>query len=260
MSRICKEKGCRNPFRVIELPGLDVPALFGIIHPRILVPENFELPNRQLAYIIRHEATHHFKHDILLKNIIKLISLAYWWDIFSWLLIRQTDVILEMRIDNSLTTTNAAITQEYMQCLIEMSDRASKKRILPNSLTIGILPSGYKDLKRRFRILMNNQNKPQTMWSVLLLTTALSIYLFSYTIILEAYTSPNEVIPEHWSEIDEINPSDYVFISGENSYFIDNGDGTYEFYMNGSRAETITSLDYYPDDIPIYTPDNKPQN
>lgn len=259
LTQICVEKGCSNVFRVIELPGLDVPALFGIIHPRILVPENFELPERQLAYILHHEATHHFKHDILLKNIIKIITLAYWWDIFSWLLNRQTDVILEMRIDDSLTMTNATITQEYMQCLIEMSDRASKKRVLPNSLTICILPSGYKDLKCRFRLMMNNQNKPQIKWSILLLTIALGIYLFSYAIILEAYIPPEEIAATHWTDIDDINPSDYVFISNENSYFIDNEDGSYEFYMNGSRIETVTSLDYYPDDIPIYTKDIAPQ-
>lgn len=259
LAQICEEKGCPNVFRVIELPGLDVPALFGIIHPRILVPENFELPERQLLYILRHETAHHFKHDILLKNIIKIITFAYWWDIFSWLLNRQTDVIMEMRIDDSLTMTNATVTQEYMQCLIEMSDRASQKRILPNSLTIGILPSGYKDLKRRFRLMMNNRNKPQTKWSILLLVIALSIYLFSYTIILEAYTPPEEIAPTHWTDIDDINPSDYIFISDKNSYFIDNEDGSYEFYIDDSRIETVTSLDYYPKDIPIYTKDTAPQ-
>lgn len=258
LSQICTEKGFTNNFRVIELPGLDVPALFGIIHPRILVPEHFEMPQKQLTYILCHEATHHFKHDLLLKNIIKIITLIYWWDIFSYLLNRQTDIILEMRIDDSLTMTDPTVTREYMQCLIEMSDRASQKRLLPNSLTIGILPSGYKDLKRRFRLMISNQNKPYKTWGVLLFIIASSIYLFSYAIILEGYTPPEEIVPQYWEETDNINPSDYVFISSENSYFIDNEDGSYEFYINGSRIETVTSLDYYPKDIPIYTQGTAP--
>lgn len=264
LDKICESKGRANHFRVIELPGLDVPALFGIIHPRILIPENLDLPQQQLTYILQHEATHHFKHDILLKNIIKLISLAYWWDIFSWLLNRQSDIILEMRIDHSLTGSNATITQEYMQCLLEMSERTSKKRMLPDSFAIGFLPSGYKALKRRFQLMVNNQKKSQTGWNILLIIMAVTIYLFSYTIVLEGYVAPEEYIPQDSFSQDSFFPEDYeiddlVFPTAENSYFIDNLDGTYSLYMNGKLWETVDSLDYYYDDIPVYTQDTAPQ-
>ena len=258
LSTICENKKRKNCFRVIELPGLDVPALFGIIHPRILIPENFVLPEQQLRYILQHEATHHFNHDILLKNLIKVITLAYWWDIFSFLLNRQTDIILEMRIDSSLTGTDASVTQEYMQCLIDMSERVSKKKLLPNSLTIGLLPSGYKDLKHRFQLMTGNQEPPRLRWSVLLISIALCTYLLSYAIICEGYIPPQETVPQILSADED--PMDlYYFPSSNNSYFLDNLDGTYDYYMNGIHIETVESLEYYPEGLPVYTRDNAPE-
>lgn len=266
LNTICVSKKRPNHFRVIELPGLDVPALFGILHPRILIPENFTLPRKQMMYILQHEATHHFNHDLILKNIIKIITLAYWWDLFSPLLNRQTDVTLEMRTDDSLTLSDNLITQEYMQCLIDISERASEKRLLAGSLTAGILPSGYKDLKRRFHLMADNQTKTRTPWSILLFGIALSIYLLSYTVILEGYTPANECIdqmlltdspPQDTDQLPDMG--NLFFPSTDNSYFIDNLDGTYDFYMSGRRWETVDSLKYYPEGIPIYTPDTAPE-
>lgn len=259
LTRICQNKNKKNCFRIIELPGLDVPALFGILHPRILIPSNFKVTEKQLTYILRHEATHHFNHDILLKNIIKIITLAYWWDIFSWLLRRQTDVILEMRIDDSLTMADASITQEYMQCLINISERASGKKLLPGNLTIGILPSGYKDLKRRFQLMMNNQNKTKNRWTIHLLGIGLILYFSSYAIVLEAYLPPSEFVPQDLATFEEYAPSDLFFPSSDNSYFIANEDGTYDYYINGNCLETVDSLDYYSDNIPVYTKNAVPQ-
>lgn len=258
LDRICESKNKKNVFRVIQLPGLDVPALFGILHPRILIPEDFNVTEKQLTYILQHEATHHFNHDILLKNIIRMITLAYWWDIFSLLLNRQTDVILEMRIDDSLTMEDVSITREYMQCLIDISERAAKKKLLPSSLTMGILPSGYKDLKRRFRLMVSNQNRPKAKWTILLVGIVICIYLFSYAIILEAYLPPSEFVPQDLSTFEEYAPDDLIFPSSENSYFIDNKDGTYDYYINGNYFETVNTLEYHPDDIPVYTKGNAP--
>lgn len=250
IAQICTEKGRANRFRIIELPGLNTPALFGIIHPRILIPEGFQIAEQDLTYILQHEAAHHFNHDILLKNIIKVITLFYWWDIFSWILNRQAEVILEMRIDNRITTDKTT-TEEYMHCLIHISELAVQKSILPRSITLGVLPKGYQDLKRRFMLMINNQKKNNPMWTIILLLISVSIYLFSYMVVFEAYKAPEEIVPNVYG--------DFMFPSSDNSYFIANEDGTYDYYMNGARLETVDSLQYYPDDIPVYTRDNAPQ-
>ena len=67
------------------------------------------------------------------------------------------------------------------------------------------------------------------------------IYIISYFVIFEAYYKPNSVLTET------------ISITDTTSYFIDNEDVTYDLYYSGIFFETVSSLDYYRDDIPIYT-------
>ncbi len=260
LEQICQTQGKRNCFRVIELPGLAVPVLFGIIHPRILIPEKFEATERQLKYILQHEATHHFHHDLLFKAIIKIITLAYWWDIFAWFLNDQADVIFEMRIDDTVTAADADITHEYMECLIEIAEKTARKRILPSSLTIGIFPSGRKDLKRRFQLMCANQKRLQTRWSIWVMLTLAVIYISSYFFILEDYVPTWQTITANPDLLEGENFEDLLFPTAENSYFIDNLDGTYDFYLNNEFWETVDTLEYHQEDIPVYTRDTTLQS
>lgn len=258
LEKICQTKGKRNPFRVIELPGLAVPVLFGIIHPRILIPENFEANELQLHYILQHETTHHFHHDLAFKAVIKIITLAYWWDIFAWILNKQADLILEMRIDSSLTASNADITYEYMKCLIDVAEQTAHQKSIPSSLTIGILPSNSNDLNRRFQLMSVNQKKLQPIWSIVLLLITTSIYLSSYFFTFENYTPARQTILTNSDTLEDFTYEELLFPTAENSYFIDNQDGTYDFYLNNEFWETVDTLEYHPKDIPVYSIDNVP--
>lgn len=254
---ICLSRKRKNRFRVIALPDLDTPALFGILHPRILLPEEYELTDKQLFYILRHETAHHFNHDILLKGIVKIITLAYWWDPFSWLLNRQADVILEMHVDDTLTTRNTDTTIEYMQCLVDISERTSGRHSADNLMVGFLLPSGLEDLKRRFGLITNNQEKHSLLWTFFLLAVSFGIYIASYTVILEGYIPPQEIVnldlllPDELPQVENI-----IFPTADNSYFIDNQDGTYTLYLDGKTWDTVDSLKHYPEGIPVYTLDN----
>lgn len=259
LDEICVTKNRANTFRVIELPGLDIPVLFGLIHPRILIPEHFAISEQNMSFILQHEATHHFKHDLWLKNIIRIITLAYWWDPFSWLLNHQADVILEMRIDDALTNKSTSIAHDYMQCLIDVSELAVGKTIVPNHLTMGLFHSKNKDLKHRFQLMMSQSPKSSNGWSILLVSIACALYLFSYSFVAEGYTPPQECITDE-NLTDSIHSMNtLIFPNAQNSYFIDNEDGTYDFYLNSTYWETVDCLDYYSEAIPVYTKDTAPQ-
>lgn len=255
LDQICKDRNRPNRFRVIELPGLDGPVLFGIFAPRILVPEDMELVEPDLSYILRHEASHHFHHDLALKSIIKIITLIYWWDPFCILLNNQADVILEMRIDDGVTLTDVMSTDEYMRCLVHVTNAISKRTPLSQSLTIGLFSTKNAALKRRFELLTNNQEKPRLAMNVLLLLTAVTIYLVSYIVIPEAYCTVDNVSPEQLLDEYEFK---LIPSSQGNSYFIDNGDGTYDVYYGDKYMETIDSLENYPSGTPIYTKESRP--
>lgn len=255
LDQICRTWNRPNRFRVIELPGLDSPMLFGIFAPRILVPEHMDLTEPDLSYILRHEASHHFHHDLALKSIIKIITLIYWWDPFCILLNSQTDVILEMRIDNGITLTNVMSTDEYMRCLAHVTDAISKRTPLPHSLTIGLFSEKNAALKRRFALLTNNQEKPHLAMNALLLLTTVTVYLVSYAVIPEAYCTVENVLPEQFLDGYEVK---VIPSSQSDIYYIDNGDGTYDVYVKNKYVETMDSPEYFPSDVPVYTNENRP--
>ena len=257
MERICREQKRRNRFRVIELPGLDSPVLFGVLSPRILVPEKYELPEQNLYYILRHETSHHFHHDLMIKMFVKLITLVYWWDPFCRKFSEQTDAILEMRVDDTLTLMDTQYTGEYMRCLIAADEFAVRSKFLPDDFTLGLLPRKRSDILKRFILMQNNQLTPHPTLNALLVLVALSIYLLSYAFIGEAYSLPEDTLLPPVEVQDE--QMEVLPMSPEDSYFIDKGNGTYDLYYYDEYFDTIDTLEYYNSDIPIYTEENCPQ-
>lgn len=253
LERVCREQGRKNRFTILEMPGLRAPVLFGIFSPRILIPENFDLTEKNIYYILRHETSHHFHRDLLLKNIVRLITLAYWWDPFCILLNRQTDVILEMRIDDALTMDDVDATREYLQCLISVAEEASSRTPLPRCFTMALLPAGHGNSWRRFTMLTHNQEKRKWTANLALGLAAASIFFLSYTFILESYCRPTDEIA-----LAPAVEENLIIPSAENSYVIDNGDGTYDIYCNDQYVTTIDSLEYYDEDIPVYTKEDRP--
>jgi len=65
------------------------------------------------------------------------------------------------------------------------------------------------------------------------------IYLLSYFLIFEADYLP----PEIAQTVD--------VPTAENTYLIENGDGTYDVIYDGIFIETTESLEYYPNDLKI---------
>lgn len=250
LDQICGERGRRNRFTVLEMPGLHSPVLFGFLSPKILLPEGLALPERQLYYVLHHEASHHFHHDLWLKNAIKLISLVYWWDPFCILLNKQADTILEMRIDDSLTRSDSVRTGEYMNCLIDMSENALRRAPLPKTFTMSLLPAGRSPLKNRFLMLTDNQGKPHPALHAAILLFTVSVYLLSYAFVPEACVSM-----EHFASV-HVGDNSIPFPVG-NGYAVHKGDGTYDIYFLNTYVETVDSLAYYPKDIPVYTEENR---
>lgn len=254
LARICNERKRRNRFRVIELPGLASPALFGAFSPWILIPEKFDLSERDLYYILRHETAHHFHHDLLLKILVKLITLVYWWDPFCHRLNNQTEIILEMRVDDILTLTDVQLTEEYMQSLIAAKHFAAQNMFLPCEFTMELLPQESSDVLKRFSMLQYNQLMPQHLLNILLIVVTLSIYLLSYAFIGEPFNLPKTLpLPMTEEQEDVLRPAESDF------YFIDNEDGTYDFYYNSMYRLTTDSPEDYATGVPIYTRENCPQ-
>ena len=79
-----------------------------------------------------------------------------------------------------------------------------------------------------------------TAVGVLVFAVIFLVYLLSYFYTFEAYYSMPDA-------------TETISITDNTSYFIQNEDGSYDLYYSNIYFETVTDLNYFPDDIPIYT-------
>lgn len=242
LDEICGESP--NPFWVFELPGLKTPMLYGIRHPRILIPAGMELQEEELRYLLSHETAHHLHHDILIKLGVSLLTVVYWWNPACHVLKKQLDAVLEMRIDDYVTDDTFESKRGYLRCLVhvaeEQTERGTKYIKAPGSSIALFNPKCFNTLTHRFNM-MSEKPKPYARFlhaSALVLTVG--VYLFSYVFIFEAqYAAPEEIVTT-------FEPM------GSYTYLVQTADDTYEVYYGTLLLETVDSISEYLDGTPVY--------
>lgn len=239
LNKICTTPNIKKRIRVILLKDINSPMLYGLISPMILLPDTMTLSEEELYYIFNHEIAHYQHHDILLKYIIKGVSIIYWWNPACYFLSKETDMLLEMNVDASVAA-NPKTAAQYLRCLLHIAELSQTETSFYSPLPIGFCQDEKGTLTKRFQMLINKSKKKNAVVNTLIFMTTLFVYFFSYMFIYEAgYVPP---------QIEEA----YFTPSADDSYFIQNEDGTYDFYLWDTFMETLDSLDGYSKDIPIY--------
>lgn len=245
LDNICIQHNRKNNFHVVDLPDMNIPIIFGMKNPYIILPSSVSIPTDKLYYILYHEAMHHFYHDMLIKCIFRILSIIYWWNPAFILLYRQINTILEMRIDKKITHNETEITSKYAECLLYMK-RTAINQASPSSClkkySCYLMQSQNMDLKRRFYMLLqdNYAVSKKIFINIVLIMLMAGIYVSSYLFVLEA-----DYYPPQFDEV--------LFVpSPENTYFIKNDASSYEVYINSVYFETVHSIDNYPTGIKIY--------
>lgn len=238
LSEICGRR--RNNFRVLLSESVATPCLYGIIKPYILIPENMFLSREDLYYVLRHEVSHHFYHDILTKRIVRILTIIYWWNPACRTLRKQVDILLEMRIDDSLVKGDHDIAAEYLTTLAHVAEIAEENKSLEHpGDKISLAKKEVSVLSQRVDMMLRERKKLNTLLAFSLFALITTIYLGSYLFTFENEYYIQDVITESFG-----NP--------KTIYAIQNADGTYDIYNDGYYLETVDSLEYFPDDIPVY--------
>lgn len=235
---ICGKR--KNPFRVVLLSPLDVPQVYGILSPRILIPAHMELNREELYFVLHHEAYHYFHRDILIKEAVSLLCILYWWNPACKLFQEQVGLILEMHVDDSLASNHSDSESVYLHSLVHIMEIASGANPeVPSGLTVAIASKNSEELTKRFQMLCHKNKRKSIPLFLELLATVAFIYIGSYGIILEVST---------YDFVDA--DTDTLGLTDASFYAVSKGNGSYEIYYNGILIETVESLEYYRE-IPV---------
>lgn len=240
LQQICAERNRKNVFQVLTVCGINAPQLYGIFRPCILIPETLRLSEKDWYYILAHEASHHFHRDLLIKLLIRIVDIIYWWNPFCRILVHQTDTILEMRIDSKITASDQQTITDYLHCLVHIRVHAAELLSLSSAATIPFLSENDDDIVRRFDMLAAANRRRNHFLNITVLAMVLTINLLSYAFILEAYyTAP---------EIEKATKG----ASDESFYAILKEDDTYDIYYGDLLIENTDTLEYHIG-IQVYT-------
>lgn len=99
-------------------PKVTSPAVYGVLRPRILLPESYG--EQELRYILAHEAAHIRRGDNLWRILALLTAAVHWFNPFSWIFLKHFLAEVELACDEeALKTLGEGEKKAYAAALLD---------------------------------------------------------------------------------------------------------------------------------------------
>lgn len=241
VSRINREYGKEERFKVLLVPKVRTPAILGLWHPKILMPAN-AYTEEELYYILKHEMLHYYQHDMLVKILSDILCTIYWWNPAVYLLRKLIARALEIRVDSLLAS---GLSEEdktcYMECIVKSMKAGMRKDSgarKDSGMIITFASEKGNIMKQRFLCICEDHWMVKRSRGVLVAVISGLLFLLSISFVIEA-------------SYDVELPGTFDYPDSETSFLIEK-DGSYEVYIDGEYlgdvyeiTEPITELKIY---------------
>jgi len=146
--RLAEELAVRGPIPVLVSPTCRIPFAFGILHPRILLPqEAAQWPAGRLQSALTHELAHIRRRDLAAQTAGYAVCVLFWFVPPLWLayaaMLREAETCCDQQVIN-----RGFRGPEYAQDIVELA-RSCEGRILLPSISGAVGRKGL--LKERIR-------------------------------------------------------------------------------------------------------------
>lgn len=230
---------CRKKIHLMKSSFSKEPCVFYFRDYYIILPDHLQLNTEELYSILSHEIFHIIHHDLLIKNLVHLTCMLYWWNPFGGVFQKQIDLLLELQADQKAGGKTAEDKIRYLSCLLKVARQTSEQKHNKLAGLFFTTESGSL-LEKRLQVLINdNPKKSAHKFQPILLPVCILI-LCSFFIIFE----PNYISPEYEEGTFEL--------TADNSYAVQQEDGSFDIYYLDEYLENTDTLEYYPENMIIY--------
>ena len=156
----------------------------GILHKRIILPDN-RCTEQELRYILLHEYTHFLHHDTVVKALVTLFCMIFWWNPVVYLLQKDLEQTLEIKCDLAVARTlNHRERADYLRTIISLMKRSKNRAHLPFCTAALFQADAQKAIKERFHA-VTSYAVPQSHRTVDIVLTGIfaALLIASYTIL-----------------------------------------------------------------------------
>ena len=124
INNIKKNLDCEN-VKFYESDRIYSPMLYGIVKPRILLPKNFDIEDREVCEcILLHEMFHIKNKDLIKKQVALIVLLVHFFNPFVWLMYilfnRDIESSCDERVINYLGLNRK---KDYALCLVSYVEK-----------------------------------------------------------------------------------------------------------------------------------------
>lgn len=217
---------------VFMVSNIDTPFGFGLFRKKILLPRrNYD--EEELRYILLHEYTHFTNRDILVKLLVSLFCMIFWWDPVAHLLKRDLEQTLEIKCDLSVAKRlNMQERAGYLRTIISTLKHSNLQNTPPSAATAFFNGNGKAavEVKERFSAVMNcNKGKFYQAANTLIMCVFVVFLCVSYSI-----------IPQPVFDAPESTEQDAVDFDPSNAYVQQEADGSYWLYVRNAPYISVS--------------------
>lgn len=206
--------------------GISSPIGIGIFYKIIVLPDK-EIDSEELYYILLHECTHFYNHDLAVKMLIRIYICCFWWNPFVYLLKKDLDRNLEIKCDlRAVNHMSMDEVERYLKTIIKILKESEDEK--PNEYAGIVALAGKKEneLTERFQIIIDNQHrKGSVIRTVVYALTFALLFVLSYSFMPMTYFEPQ-------GEEIEVENDDMEF-DLEDAYLYRQKNGEYRLIKNG---------------------------
>ena len=189
--------------RTIKVQGYiatSVESAFGIgvIRKRIILP-NKDYTEAELRYVLLHEYTHFLNHDTVVKLLVTLFCIIFWWNPVVYLLQKDLEQDLEIKCDLSVARTLCSKERaEYLRTILALMKQSDRKHRIPFAAAALFRTDADAAIKERFETVMAySANRRNRVASAVFTSVFTVLLIASYTVLPQPqFAAPKSTEPQ----------------------------------------------------------------
>ncbi len=165
LADVCVQVGCRRKIRLVTSSELDIPAVFGLFHPVVILPAHSStwLEDRLIA-VLQHELIHVIRFDWPIRLAARFAATVYWFNPLVWWAKRRLDLEQEMACDEEVLSLGSRASS-YACHLLGIARTAVHR---PALAVAGLEMARRSDLEERIMSILNRPKHRKVGLAVIL--------------------------------------------------------------------------------------------
>lgn len=168
LQKLKAELKIKTEISLVESRHIKSPSLFGLLHPRFLLPIGFEqtFSLEQVNHIFLHELIHFKRKDIWINWLTQVLIICHWFNPLIWYAFYRMKEDQEISCDALVTFRfDPKQCNDYAHTLVKLAETFS---IAPQMAGLASLCGSSSQIKKRLIIIRNrNEKQASAKWSLL---------------------------------------------------------------------------------------------